>query len=117
MSSPRSIRRYTEKWMELFDWFVDHPKETLQIECTSQPEACRLRLEFYRARSALLKTVDFAAMYQDALDQRELKVRGNILICDSKDNNWAARLLATSLERAEETWNRQRLPNTEESQS
>lgn len=107
MSSPGSIRRYTEKWMELFDWFVNHPKDVLQIECASREEAVRLRLEFYRARSALLKTADFAAMYQDVLDQRELKVRDNFLVCDSKDNNWASRLLDASLKKAEEEWNRQ----------
>lgn len=97
MSNPKTIRRYSAEWFTLFNKFRDEPDETVEIECESEQNAKAMRLEFYKAREAFLRDPEMSIEYGEALESREVKVRGTLCVFDHKDRNWIGQLIAKSL--------------------
>lgn len=100
MTSPKTINRYSAHWMDLFDAFVDDPQKERVIECKTEKHAKGMRLEFYKAREALLKGLHDSkqdAEFANALNTREVKVVGTQVVFTHKDENWIGKLIAESL--------------------
>lgn len=55
MPASKDIRKYSDTWLDTFKWFEEHPAQDLTVDCESPSKAKSMRLEFYRARSALEK--------------------------------------------------------------
>lgn len=108
MGAPRDIRRYTEKWMDLFNQIQDDPKKDIVMECATEKEAKLLRLEFYKAREALhrdeatLKAQGAEAYNENGhpnVDRVEVRVVGDNVIFGFKDSSRIATIITNALEK------------------
>jgi hypothetical protein len=96
VSSPKQIERYSKKWKELFDWFIRNPTSTHLVACEDEEHAKKLRLEFYKAREALLRNDELRELYGEVLDAREVTLRGRKVVFGTKDDGWIADAIANS---------------------
>lgn len=99
MSGPKTFKRFTAYWMDLFDSFKASPHKPFEVECKDTKKAFALRLEFYKAREAVLLDPDWTGEYEEALNAREARVDGTKVIFDTKDNNAIGQLLKAALEK------------------
>lgn len=97
MTAPKTFKRFAQVWFELFDKFKESPDETICVTLPDPKQAKAMRLEFYRARDAALADPDMANDYEAALNAREVKVRGNVCMFDSKDRNWVVPFITEAL--------------------
>lgn len=96
MTAPKSFKRFSAGWFDLFNAFKDEPHVIREIECQSHTRAMALRLEFYKARKAFLDDPELGAEYEAALNSREVTVEGNKAIFGLKDN-WINDVIHSSL--------------------
>lgn len=96
MPASKDIRRFTEKWLELFDWFEEHPEldHIVQVETPSQARS--MRFEFYRARTAMYQDPGLRELYPQA-NRRGVYLDGNTVAFRVKDHTPLADLLKQSL--------------------
>lgn len=114
MPASKDINHYTQRWMDLFDAFQDDPTKEVVVECDSVKEAKRVRLEFYKARSALLakeakirteanlRASDEAKQTYEMyghpnLDFKEVTIVGTNVIFGYRDKSRVAELLERAL--------------------
>lgn len=97
MPHPTDIRRYTEKWLDILEWFEDHPSEPYVMECETAKRCHSLRFEFYRAREAARKNPEMKRAYPN-MDRREAIIDGLKLIFRFKETTPVAELLQKSLD-------------------
>lgn len=100
MSSPKTFKRYEERWLDLFNRFQDDPTQEIPVECKDERTAKAFRLEFYKAREALLH--DDPAWYKAEyfnLDRKRVVVEGRTAIFGFKDDSWVAKAIDDALEK------------------
>lgn len=102
MSAAKIYARYAVQWLELFDGFKEFPTKVHVIHCKDEKQAKALRCEFYKAREAFLDEASMRDEYQEVLNSKEVLVRGNDVVFEFKDNNWAAKLIKDSLHPTED---------------
>jgi len=101
MPNPKNFDRYAEGWRDmLIEWDMN-PNKVISIDCSSEKKANAMRLEFYKMREAALRDSMLKERYADILNSREVKVRDNVCIFDTKDNNWISKLILASLNKPE----------------
>lgn len=101
MPSSKDIRRFSDKWLEVFEWFEDHPNDTYTVNTDNPKRAKSLRFEFYRARSALQDEPELKKAYTN-LDRREVIIDGSKVLFRCKETTPLAELLDRSLKEAEQ---------------
>lgn len=97
MTAPKTFKRYAPIWFELFDTFKNEPNRVVTITLESPNQAKGMRGEFYKARDAFCADPDLREEYEEALNSREVKVRGNDCIFDHKDKNWVVGFIEKAL--------------------
>lgn len=100
MPYPKDIRRFPEKWLEMFDWFEEHPDTPFVLECESPKRAHSMRFQFYRAREVMRKDEELKRAYINT-DKREAVLEGSKVVFRFKDATPAADLLRKSIEENE----------------
>lgn len=113
MPASRDINHYAGKWMNLFNLMQDDPLKDIVIPCDTVKEAKRMRLEFYKARAALMakeepdrlsaESGDLAAVeaYKEYchpnLNKKEVLIDGTNVVFGYRDKSRIADLLTNAL--------------------
>jgi hypothetical protein len=69
------------------------------VECADKKKAYAMRLEFYKAREAVMADPDWKQEYEGPLNAREARVEDNNVVFDTKDNNHIGQALKRALEK------------------
>lgn len=99
MTNPKSFDRYAEGWRDLLMQWEEAPDKIVRIECANEKQARVMRFEFYKMREAALRDTELKERYADVLNSREVKVRENFCVFDTKDNNWISKLIRASIDK------------------
>lgn len=97
MTAPKEIRRFSEQWLEMFDWFEQNPTKDLSIVAETEKAAEHVRFEFYRARSAIRRDSILNALYPN-LERRMVMVRGATVIFCYRENSTLAELIKRGMQ-------------------
>lgn len=96
----KDIRRFSDKWLEVFDWFEANPDKEYVVETETKKRAFALRFEFYRARAAMQRDEGLNALY-DNTKRREVIIEDTQAVFRLKDKTPLAELLDRSLKQAD----------------
>lgn len=96
MPSSKDIRKFAEKWLDLFDWFEEHPDEDHTVEVETPSQARSLRFEFYRARTAMQNDPGLRDLYPNT-GRREVNIEGLRVHFRYKEKTPLAQLIKDSL--------------------
>ena len=96
MTSPKTFKRYPAQWLDLFYQFQDNPDKVIEVACPSQKHAYAMRLEFYKVRTVFLRE-NAGSELERVLNEREVKVKDNIVSFDLKSNSWISCAINSAL--------------------
>jgi len=98
MSRPRGLKYHAQEWGVIFDWMESHPTEEFSITCEDAQRARALRLEFYRARAALLADPDAEKALYPTLRSREASILADhTVLIRPREKTPVAQLLRESI--------------------
>lgn len=96
---PKKAERYAMEWSDLIALMEKDDTKPLEVPCASDKDARVMRLEFYKYREALFRDSEgMSDNLRFLLDSREVKVRDNFCIFDTKSNGKIGRTITAFLE-------------------